>query len=327
MADWFETRFPQDSEPARVDPAFAARIRTLVLDEWRADPARGAGANEILSDRDRYQGEIVMLDTEDPITDEEPLPPQRRLPGRWLLVAAAVAVVAVAGALLVGGNDEVDTATQKSAPEPAKEVPVDDGVPLQPGRWFVDPDGDASTPLRVSFEVSAGGWESWLGTVKFGGGGHAMLTVAAIDNLVREACTGHSPADPAVGPTVDDLAIALSQLAPFEVTSPPTDVTVRGYRGTHVQLTVPDIPIVNARGGRNFEGCQGGQLQSWFSPIHDGGSAAFFGYNAEPGRTEDYWILDVDGTRLVLITMSSPASPAADVDELEAIFDSIRIEP
>ena len=44
-------------------------------------------------------------------------------------------------------------------------------------------------------------------------------------------------------------------------------------------------------------------------------------------RFEEFWILDVDGTRLVIETNHSPASPPEDVAEMRAILDSIRIEP
>ena len=74
-----------------------------------------------------------------------------------------------------------------------------------------------------------------------------------------------------MGPTVDDLATALSQLAPFEVTAPPTDVTLFGYPGKHLELTVPD---------RGFADCGNGELHSWISPLNGG---SFSGYDG-PGR-------------------------------------------
>ena len=59
---------------------------------------------------------------------------------------------------------------------------------------------------------------------------------------------------------------------------------------------------------------------------HLGGG--YHGYNGpEPGLTEDFWILDVDGTRLVLEFNTSPDAPAEAVAERQAIFDSIQIEP
>ncbi|HYN31806.1 MAG TPA: hypothetical protein VES40_04215, partial [Ilumatobacteraceae bacterium] len=212
-------------------------------------------------------------------------------------------------------------------PRDMGELFADGGFPpVEPGAYVIDPDGDASTPLTVAYDVPAG-WSAWPGAVKFYDpdptavlAGHVMLSITTVTNVVTDGCSDHSPADPAVGPTVDDLATALAELAPFEVSSPPTDVTVFGYQGKYVQLTVPDTPVA----GESFTDCVGGKIRSW---IDRHNPAAFFGYNAEPGRTEEFWILDVDGTRLVIETNWSPASPEFDVAEMRSIFDSIRIQP
>jgi hypothetical protein len=46
-----------------------------------------------------------------------------------------------------------------------------------------------------------------------------------------------------------------------------------------------------------------------------------------PAAPRNFWILDVEGTRLVIESNGSPASPRQDVDEMGAILVSIRIEP
>jgi hypothetical protein len=53
---------------------------------------------------------------------------------------------------------------------------------------------------------------------------------------------------------------------------------------------------------------------------------AFYGYTG-PGYTEEFWILDVEGTRLMITAGQSPGSPPEDLAERQAILDSIRIEP
>ena len=179
-----------------------------------------------------------------------------------------------------------------------------------------------------------------------------MLTITTMTNVVADGCSrgDHTPIDPPVGPTVDDLATALSELPPFEVTAPPTDVTLLGYRGKHVELTVPsdqpmfgiaapaagrqwarddgvdpDGNILYDFGGHGFfADCWDGELHSWFAPNY--GDRSFSGYHW-PGQTEEFWILDVEGTRLVLVKYDSPGSPAQDIAERDAIFDTIRIEP
>ena len=86
-------------------------------------------------------------------------------------------------------------------------------------------------------------------------------------NLVRHGCRDHSWADPPVGPSVDDLAAALADLAPFRVTSPPKDVTIYGYSGKHLELTVPDLPVEGEGDDRRFTGCVDGNLKSWVAAI------------------------------------------------------------
>jgi hypothetical protein len=336
MADWFETRFKEPVDSDALDPAFAERMRALVVEEWHAEAAQ-YGAHERTEVNDLESG-IIMIDTEERAAVTETGSRRRRSPGMWLIAAAAVVTLAVVGALLVSDGDDEGKqlgtaattaptqATNRTVPPDASPRAVPESTefdPLEPGTYFIDPDGDPITPLRVVFDIHADGWTTWLGTVKFGGGGHVVLTVTTISNLVEDGCRNQVPANPAVGPSVDDLATALSQLAPFKVTSPPTDITVLGYRGKHVELTVPDLAV----SGEAFTDCFDRELHSWFSPIHDDGRNSFYGYNAEPGRTEEFFILDVEGTRLVLSINKSPASPPEDVAEVEAIFDSIRIEP
>ena len=50
-----------------------------------------------------------------------------------------------------------------------------------------------------------------------------------------------------------------------------------------------------------------------------------YGY-AGPGYVEEIWILDVEGTRLMIAAERSAASPSEDVGEMRTILGSIRIE-
>jgi hypothetical protein len=200
-------------------------------------------------------------------------------------------------------------------------------APLEPGTYFIDPDGDPSTSLRVVYEAPFDGWSQWIGATKFGDEGHVGVSITTVTNLVRHGCRDHSWADPPVGTSVDDLAAALADLAPFRVTSPPKDVNIYGYRGKHLELTVPNLPVEGEGDDRRFTGCEEGTLKSWVAFVDTEPGDAFYGYNAEPGRTEEFWILDVDGTRLMIEANWSPASPPEDVAEMRAILDSIRIEP
>jgi hypothetical protein len=327
MADWFETRFREPVDAERVDPAFAARIRALVVEEWQADVGQAPPKD---TEADDHEGDIIMLKTDDRPTGNEPPFRNRRPPGQWLMVAAAVAIVAVVGAVLVAnsGDDEdtIDTATSVPTPPTTAQdiLSLPNLVPIEPGMYSVDPDLDAATPLRVEYQVTGEGWESWAGAAKRNPNGHILLTITTVTNVVRDGCLDHSPLDPPVGPTVDDLATALTQLPPFEVTAAPSDVTMLGYTGKHLQLTVPNLPFTGTADDRLFSECQDDSLHSYFFPTP---GDSFYGYNGEPGRTEDFWILDVNGTRLVIVKNTAPETPAQDLTELDAMFKSIQIQP
>jgi hypothetical protein len=110
------------------------------------------------------------------------------------------------------------------------------------------------------------------------------------------------------GPAVDDLVKALVSLKDFEV-SVPVNVTLGGFQGKRVKVTVPrDVDTGN--------------------PDCDQES-----YSLSPGRhyqtagqTDDYWILDVNGTRLTPAFSTTPETPADVVRQLEQIRDSLVIE-
>jgi hypothetical protein len=153
------------------------------------------------------------------------------------------------------------------------------------------------------------------------------VSITTVTNLVTDGCRDHMWADPPVGPGVDDLAAAMADLAPFELTSPPTDVTAYGHGGKHLAWTVPDLPVAGPVGEPRFTECGAGQLKSWVAFIDaDEPGDAFYGYTG-PGYSEEFWILDVEGTRLMIAAETSAHSPAKDVAERDAILESIRIEP
>ena len=162
-----------------------------------------------------------------------------------------------------GSNDAAIPTAAKTANEPtatatARDITrVPNFEPLETGTYYIDPDNNPSTPLRVVYRIAADGWSQWIGATKFAEDGHVGVSIATVTNLVRHGCRDHSRADPPVGPGIDDLAAALADLAPFRVTSPPTDITIYGYRGKHLELTVPKI---------DFAECVGGNLKSWIAP-------------------------------------------------------------
>ena len=152
----------------------------------------------------------------------------------WVIVAGVGALLLFAGldALRSLGGSETAVPTT-NLPSTATSTPTVQDImelggeftPLEPGAYVIDPDGDPSTPLRVGYEIPVEGWSKGIGAVKLSHYGHIGVSITTVTNVVRHGCRDHRPANPPVGPSVDDLATALADLAPFRVTSPPKDVT------------------------------------------------------------------------------------------------------
>ena len=216
------------------------------------------------------------------------------------------------------------TATTAAAPcpTPAGTVPNvfsvqgDGDFPeLEQTTYWVDPDFDDCTPLRVLFTIPDTGWLQWFGSFKPDGEDRRVgISIVDVTNLVVEGCHDHAVENPPLGPTVDDLATALVDLEPFIVTSPPSDVTVHGYSGTYLEWQLPETVDLSA--------CVNDEVISWDATIL---SYPFHGNYL--GMIEEFWILDVEGRRLVITANRSPDSAPADVAEMRALLDSIEIEP
>ena len=251
----------------------------------------------------------------------------RMIGSRFLGVALVVAMAGCTGTAEGPGHTTASPTAGSSGSTTSRTVQdirdLPDFAPLQPGTYSIDPDADTSTPLRVVYEVPEDGWSQWIGALRTSeeSGGHVGVSIFTANNLVRDGCSDHHPADPPVGPSVDELAGALADLAPFKVTSPPRKVTAFGYPGRHLELTVPDLPHEGKGNESGFTGCVHGNLKSWIAPT----VGAFYGYSG-PGYTEEFWILRVEGTRLVITAGRTAGSPPEDLAEMRSILASIRIK-
>ena len=125
--------------------------------------------------------------------------------------------------------------------------------------------------------------------------------------LFKDPCHGTSgPGDIQVGPTVNDLAIALGAQKAYTSTKP-TDVTLGGYSGKQMNLHLPS----------DVASCDKGEFYPWVGSIYAQG----------PDNLWQLWILDVDGDRLIITATSFPATSAADLAAQQAIVDSIQLKP
>jgi hypothetical protein len=133
-----------------------------------------------------------------------------------------------------------------------------------------------------------------------------------VDNVTAGGCVSgwpHAGLDPPVGPKVHDLASALTSLPGFQATTP-VDVTLDGWHGKRLNLTVPE----------NFD-CDL-ELFGW-SRMPDPSWTEAAGV---PG-THQLWILDVDGIRFVIDAAYDAGTPVEMQAELLQIVESIEIQP
>ena len=178
-----------------------------------------------------------------------------------------VPVLAAATALLLVGctpqesDPKADDPSATSTANLGDAVPLEQhraGSPLDPGR-YVFPVLDAdSAPLLPVLSVPEGyaGLESGMGV---GADGLARyLWVWDVDSVFAHPCDAR--AEP-VGPSVADLAEALAAQQ-LRTGTDPVPVTVGGYDGLYVELTVPDEVDASACPGGVF-GLWPGRLQRY----------------------------------------------------------------
>jgi hypothetical protein len=218
-------------------------------------------------------------------------------------VAATVMLVAATQALTIPA-----AAAEPSASAAAPAAPMSyaaqpgGGTDLLPGSYFLD----EPLPLSVTFTVPDGWFKGDVEFAAWEQSSNSSVGFHAPDNILADAC---DPAlgmrDPGVGPTAADFAAALATMPGLTV-SEPLDVTFAGYPGQLVEVTAdPDA------------GCT--ELELWdFAGVRRPGPG--------PGASDRFWILDVDGTRLIMAArLRAEASPDVKA-ALDGVVESVRID-
>ena len=233
--------------------------------------------------------------------------PVRRFPTMNSFAKLGLAAAAVAVAALLGFNYLV-------APNlggPNLGGPEATPTPSATSYLITNPEG-----VRVTLTVPDG-WVREIWYVNNARDTRTELTaiqIWAVGNTYTDPCQWAEAAlDPPLGPTVDDLATALENQLTREATI--SDVTLDGYSGKLVQMTVPADAV--------FADCDGREFRSWVGTTGPNDAR----YHQGPGQQDDVYILDVDGFRLVIDALSYPGSPAADLEKLQQLLDTIQIEP
>ena len=238
---------------------------------------------------------------------------------RIAIAAVAVVAIAVVGYNLLPRTGGVGsrptpgpTATPKPTPVPFSTTPSSGA--LAPGSIVLD----GAFPLAIAFDVPAGWTRSGgaeladlVGVAKMrGDAAPAWASWAVVANVYADPCHGRSgPIEPPIGPTVDNLVAALTSMVGFESTTP-TDVSIDGHVGKRFQLSDTIDPAA--------AGCDDTTWLWLWEPASGGDTGKV------PGAvTMQLWVLDVEGTRLVMFTEEYGATPT-EIAESIGILESVH---
>ena len=230
---------------------------------------------------------------------------------RWLVLSASL-LVAAACSGATDTNDGSSTPTGASSTStPASSADPD----------VTTIDGEVIGVLdypAYTFEVPA----TWSANGAFVTKGSQGVSVWDVGEVPRDPCHWQGTmSDP--GPTVDDLVEALTTQR-YRHATEPTHVTLSGFQGRFLELSVPDDWVVT--GDADFEGCDVEPSNGHRDFVSWLGNGEGERYLLVAGQVEMLWVLDVGGQRLVVDATYPPDTTNADRAELMGIVESLRFE-
>jgi hypothetical protein len=255
------------------------------------------------------------------------------------LGAAAVVVAVFIGAQLLGSpgglggpGDEPSPSSEASVAEPTAEPSVAepsssaDGLPDGPILVF-DPPAEGAP--SVTMTISATGWThlAELGALEKGVEIENVPEAVVVPDALApgaglyvygDPCRWASTLPDTPATTVDEIVAALAAQASRDA-SEPVDVTIGGYAGKMITLHVPDDAV--------FSECEAGDQGPEFGTyqveaVQDRPSR----YHQGPGQIDDFWIVDVEGSIVIIDAMYRPDTPPATIEEMRALAESATFE-
>jgi hypothetical protein len=184
---------------------------------------------------------------------------------------------------------------------------------LNPGRWAVTAAGSRDVPLAVVDLPE-----------RFNGGGEYIWSVGgAAENdgwIIGYWTVGGVHVDPCTraGGTFEtehfpDLWVEALAAQRRTTTSRAVPVTLDGHHGLYVELSLPTH--------LDYSTCRGNGLA-----IFDVSTKGDVHLIDTPGVVERYWVLDLDGERVVLVGMLLPGTTDSQADQLTEIIESVQFE-
>lgn len=237
---------------------------------------------------------------------------RRRRLTRAIAIPLIVAAVALVGAFFLSPGLWRDTVVSPAGPvgTPGLTQPT---VAVGPGTGSSVFAG-SSPRVPVTYTMPSDGWQA--DNVFVAKWQTFQLVVAFFDvaNIYTDGCRWET-VDPQPGPSVDELVAAyVNEVEGVTVVG---DVTVDGFSGKKIEYAVPDYREGDCK--RN----QFGLVQE--DNRSDLGSGAPSLWALTPDQRNEILILDVDGTRLVILAAYPPDISPQDRSDLDAILNSITI--
>jgi len=246
----------------------------------------------------------------------------------------AGAVLFTLTALLLGACTDTPASTgepsrSSSAPSPTSPSSADPSTPdhtsdynllgptssanLQPGRWAVTAAGKHGAPLAVlelPEGLNGGGEFIWSlgGAPEDDGWIFGYYTVGA---TFPDPCTRAGEKFDPEEVKFPDIWIEALQAQRRTTTSEAVPVTLGGHRGLYLELTAPK--------NLDFNTCREGNLT-----IFESTTKGRNHWIALPGTVERYWLLNVDGQRIVLTGAVTPETTDSQTEQLEQIVESVQ---
>ena len=186
---------------------------------------------------------------------------------------------------------------------------IEPGTELEPGTYVLNfssiGGAEAFPTLAVTFTVPPG-WQRVMVDGLVWNDSGTRLGMVIVDGIYTDPCDpGAGVVTPAVGPSVDDLSSALLAYPGWEEALS-TTVSLAGFEGRRVEL--------NAGADASCAGEAAQLFRTVGSP----------GFTMGPGEGDlhEVFIMDVEGTRLVVLAITEAEASAADRAALHAVLDS-----
>jgi hypothetical protein len=276
------------------------------------------------SDRDVEDALRAWMRNEEPAAADElidrvaqQLPARSQRSATWWAIqrftavaAAAVVVVGVwigIGAALSGGDGLGGLAISTLPLASPPPLTYGSGA-LEPGTYTVG----ADFPVELTFEVPDGFDACPIDPHEQGlcarTRAEAGLTFVIVDNLVDDPCSPDPrPADPPIGPTVDDLVQGLSNLQGLSA-KPGGSVTVDGLPARTLTLTAV---ATSECPSTEFSG------ETWIvSSARTNGVAI--------GERNELFVMDVQGQRLMIAIAYQGRTPTWAIEAMREIVGTVR---